>query len=208
VSKAGIRATGASTSQAFASFFTVAGEDSQAFFDAIDTPRKKLASQVFPETGWLVVMGAGGGIVCAACQNISGFPTSKLIIDQTLYWVVVPDEDTALYLTGLLNSEAINLVIRQFQPRGQFGARHVHKLPLGATPPFDPFDAGHADVVAKTKNLLMQWNADMVANPGVFQKLLDPNKSLPSRRRALRERLKILPGYADYDLACRSLYAV
>jgi phosphopantetheine adenylyltransferase len=79
---------------------------------------------------------------------------------------------------------------------------------LGATPPFDPFDAGHADVVAKTKNLLMQWNADMVANPGVFQKLLDPNKSLPSRRRALRERLKILPGYADYDLACRSLYAV
>lgn len=207
-SAASILVSGTSTGEAFKQFFSVAGADSQAVFNSVDTDRKKLSNQSFPTEGWLVVMGAGGGIVCAAYKNMNSYSPTKLIVDQTLYWVVISDEDEAIYLTGLLNSDAINLVIGQFQPRGQFGARHVHTLPLGATPPYDPLDASHVDVVMRTKTLLAQWDADRAANPTIFRDLLDPNKSLAPRRRKLRLRLKLLPGYADYDLACRSLYAV
>lgn len=203
-----IATSGSSTAKAFREFFGVAGGDSKGYFAMLDTPRKKLSIQSFPSEGWLVVMGAGGKLVCAACEDISMMNKSKLIIDQTLYWVVVPTREEALYLTGLLNSEAINLVIEQFQPRGQFGERHVHKLPLGATPPFNPLDAGHMDVVSKTHILLNQWQMDQASNPSAFVDLLNLNQRLPIRRTNLRKRLKLLPGYSDYDAACRSLYAV
>lgn len=203
-----ISASGTSTIRAFTKFFTVAGGDSQTFFNTIDTPRRKLRCQTFPDEGWLVVMGAGGEVVCAAYKDLNSFDQTRLIIDQTLYWVVVPDENEAIYITGLLNSEAVNLVIRQFQPRGQFGARHVHTLPLGVTPKYDPLNAGHADVVTHTKTLLAQWHADQGNNPCVYQSLLNPNNNLAARRRRLRERLKLMEGYASYDLTCRSLYAV
>jgi methylase of polypeptide subunit release factors len=207
-SSVSIMTSGRSTAKAFKAFFTVAGGSSEAYFAMLDTPRRKLSIQLFPEEGWLVVMGAGGKLVCAACADISLMDRSKLIIDQTLYWVVVSTREEALYLTGLLNSEAINLVIEQFQPRGQFGERHVHKLPLGATPPFNPLDAGHMDVVSKTETLMAQWQADQAANPSAFTVLLNLNQRLSNRRTALRNRLKLLPGYGDYDASCRSLYAV
>ncbi len=203
-----IAASGPSTKNAFQKMFTIIGGKSQEVFDAIDTPRKKLTNQIFPNEGWLVVMGAGGKIVCAACENVATYDSKKLIIDQTLYWVVVPTQDEALYLTGLLNSDAINLVIAQFQPRGQFGERHVHKLPLGATPPFNPLDAAHVDVVLKTKDLLLDICNDQTANPSEFTNLLNLNKRLSNRRSALRQRLKDLPSYDAYENACRSLYAV
>jgi hypothetical protein len=208
VPETALRASGAATANAFKRFFSVAGGTSQAFFDAIDTPRKKLRAQRFSQNGYLVVMGAGGGIVCAGYLDMSELDPDRLIIDQTLYWAVVPTEDEALYLTGALNSEAINTVIGQFQPRGQFGARHVHKLPLGATPPYDPLDAAHADVVAATRDLLAEYVRDQAREPGVFTALLDPNRNLPSRRRALRERFKNYGTYPAYHLATRSLYAV
>lgn len=203
-----IAKSGPSTQGAFSKFFSVAAANSFAYFSRIDTDRKKLSSQCFPQEGWLVVMGAGGKLVCAACADISDFDLEKLIIDQTLYWVVVPTEDEALYLTGLLNSEAINLVIEQFQPKGQFGERHIHTLPFGATPPYNSMDAAHTDVVAKTKLLIAQWKMDRAANPLVFKGLLDPNKFLSSRRTSLRARLKLLSGYPAYESACRSLYGV
>jgi methylase of polypeptide subunit release factors len=203
-----IATAGPSTVKAFEAFFQVVGHDSEGYFALIDTPRRKLAIQVFPSTGWLVVMGAGGKLVCAACSDISQILKDRLVIDQTLYWVVVQTQDEALYLTGLLNSEAINLVIEQFQPRGQFGERHVHTLPLGVTPPFNPLDPAHVDVVSNTQTLIAQWKADQANHSSAFTDLLDPNQRLSNRRTALRKRLKMLPGYGEYEAACRSLYAV
>lgn len=203
-----LKAAGASTSQAFKRFFTVAGDDGATFLEALNTPRRKLDAQKLPATGWLVVMGAGGKLVCAAYERLTNFDRTKLIIDQTLYWTVVNSEDEALYLCGLLNSEAINLVIQQFQPRGQFGERHVHTLPFGVTPKFDAANVAHTDVVDKTRTLLSEWRIDRGAHSVEYKSLLDPNVSLARRRNALRKRLKALAGYVAYDLACRSLYAV
>ncbi|WP_139269358.1 hypothetical protein [Pseudomonas aeruginosa] len=116
-------------------------------------------------------------------------------------------EDEALYLVGLLNSDAVNEIIKEFQPRGQFGARHVHTLPIGVTPEYNPSDAAHADVVAKTRILLDQWEVAKVADAEITG-LLDPNKSLAQRRRRLRLKVQALPGYLEYALACRNLYGV
>ena len=199
---------GSSTGKAFEAFFDAVGCDCEAYFAMLDTPRRKLSVQVFPSTGWLVLMGAGGKLVCAACADISQMDRERLIIDQTLYWVVVQTREEALYLTGLFNSDAINLVIEQFQPRGQFGERHVHTLPLGVTPPFNPQEAAHVEVVSRTQILLEQWKADQSTNPSIFAELMNHNQRLPNRRTSLRKRLKLLPGYDEYEAACRALYDV
>jgi hypothetical protein len=156
----------------------------------------------------MVFTGAGGKLVCAAYVSLSTFNVAKLVIDQTLYWAPVQGEDEAIYLTGLLNSEAINAAIRDFQPRGSFGERHVHKLAHEATPPFSPDDPAHQEVVACTKQLIAEYRAISASNPKVAN-LLNPNSSaLASRRRRLRGFIKELPSYEAYETACASLYGV
>lgn len=201
-------ATSAATRAIFAKVFNALGTTvkSADYFAMLDSNRRKLTSQMLPEEGWIVFMGAGGDYVCAAYEDAASYKAGKLVVDQTLYWTAVGSEDEAAYLVGLLNSEAVNDVIKEFQPRGQFGARHVHTLPVGVTPKFDPDDAAHADVVVKTRSLLTQWS-NAKANPAVAE-MLDPNKSLAQRRRKLRQAIQALPAYADYAMACRNLYGV
>ncbi len=177
------------------------------FFEMLDSNRHKLMAQVIPSSGWMLFMGAGGDLPCAAVAEAERFDAARLIVDQTLYWAQVASEDEAFYLCGLLNSEAINLVIKQFQPRGQFGARHVHTLPLDVTPPFDPSAPAHTEVVRTTKELVAAWikakESDLLA-----QGWLDSNRSLAARRRSIRGKLQSLPEYAAYNAACRELYCV
>jgi hypothetical protein len=202
-------ATQGAARQAFARILSAISPSTSPadFFEMLDTKRKKLTAQIIQPIGWLVIMGAGGDYVCAAYSNMANFAVDKLIIDQTLYWVVVSSEDEAMYLTGSLNSDAVNEVIKEFQPRGQFGARHVHTLPVGVTPKYDSSDAAHIDVVNKTRALLNQWTA-LKASDTTIANLLDPNQSLPQRRSRLRAKLMNLPGYITYAEACRALYGV
>jgi len=170
--------------------------------------RNKLIQQFVDPNKYLVFTGAGGGHVCCAFGATNSFDLQKLIIDQTLYWTQVTTQDEALYLSGLFNSEAINAVIKEFQPKGAFGERHVHKLPFGVTPPFDPSQAVHQNVVEKTKRLLNEY-AKMITTDQSICPLLDPNTGTLARRRlTIHEKIKKMQSYADYDEACRSLYGV
>jgi len=203
----------AATPQAKAAFDEIlaqygAGKTISNLFTAIDSDRRKLTQQHIPSTGYLVFTGAGGKLVCAAYIPLSGLDVGKLVIDQTLYWAPVQGEDEAIYLTGLLNSEAINAAIKEFQPRGSFGERHVHKLAHEATPPFSAVDPAHQEVVACTKQLMTEYRALTGSDPKAA-KLLDPNSSaLASRRSRLRGFIKELPSYEAYEAACASLYGV
>ena len=198
------------TANAFTAILSALGPDftTQSYFQRIETKRKKLKNQVWT-SGWLVFMGAGGANVCAAYAPTSSYPQDKSVIDQTLYWAEVQTEAEAVYLTGLLNSKAVNDVIREFQPSGQFGKRHIHKLPLGATPPFDPANPAHTDVVVKTKKLITEWAAYKAANIEKVQDLLDPNKSkLHIRRKIIKGIIVSLPSYKDYEDACKAVYCI
>lgn len=180
----------------------------QALFDAIDSDRRKLSQQRIPDSGFLVFTGAGGSLPCAAYVPVAGIDRTKLIVDQTLYWAHVNSEDEAIYLTGLLNSEAVSAVIKDFQPRGAFGERHIHTLAHEATPPFDANQTLHQEVVSQTRALLAEYEVAKGSDAAV-RALLDPNAvKLDVRRRRIRAVLKALAGYEAYADACRSLYGV
>ena len=170
--------------------------------------RKKLTQQSIEPDKFLVFTGAGGGHVCSAFGATNSFNLQTLVVDQTLYWAQVDSEDEALYLAGLLNSEAINLVIKDFQPKGAFGERHVHKLPFGVTPPYDPTQEAHQAVVEKTKLLVTEY-AGLVTTDQSAHSLLEPNNGTLARRRStMQTRIKSLKNYAAYDEACKALYGV
>ncbi len=186
--------------------------DSQAgnintLFSLLDT-RGKLTQQIISPTGYIVMTGAGGGKVCSAYINIQNVDYARLVLDQTVYWAQVVTEDEAIYLTGLLNSDAISSIIRDFQPRGAFGERHVHKLPFGVTPPFDAMQAAHQDVVEKTKNLIAEYQQLKATTPSIVG-MLNPNSgALGRRRRILLSEIKRLNSYNEYEEACIALYGL
>jgi hypothetical protein len=69
------------------------------------------------------------------------------VVDHTLYWLATDDLTEAQYLVAVLNSETVRSRIAAQQARGQWGARHFHKLMFGLSiPNFDPADALHQDL--------------------------------------------------------------
>jgi methylase of polypeptide subunit release factors len=173
------------------------------YFALLDT-RRKLTQQQFPSKGCLFVYGAGGDFPCAAYTSLDALESDRLIIDQTLYWAAVDDEDEAVYLSGLFNSDALAALIGEFQARGAFGARHVHELPTKVTPGYDRANPLHTAVVAATKKLIGQYVAKRASARASWH--FDPNGQLPRRRRASRQMLRTLPTYSKYDAACRAVY--
>jgi hypothetical protein len=170
--------------------------------------RNKLTQQLLSDQEFLIVTGAGGGRVCCAYVPKGRYSAEKLVIDQTLYWTQVKTEDEAIYLVAALNSEAVSEVIHEFQPKGEFGERHVHKLPFGVTPPYDPQQASHQAVVEQTRKLLADY-AQAKSTDIQIRNLLNPNEgSLAQRRRAIQAKLARLPSYPDYTTACRDLYGL
>ncbi len=203
-------AMGSSVASAFRQICSATGGPSGTvanIWTLINT-RGKLVQQQIGPSGHIVLTGTSGEIVCSAFCNADSLRAGRLIIDQTLNWACVETFEEALYLTGLLNSEAINDVIRDFQPEGAFGRRHIHSLPFRATPPFDPMQALHQDVVTQTRLLIDQYS-DAMASDSTLRARLDPNVgTLAQRRLAVNRILKKLPVYADYAGVCRNLYGV
>ena len=66
------------------------------------------------------------------------------LVESVLYWVPCKDIDEANYLLAIINSEALYDVVSGIMPKGQFGARHLHKhlwkLPI---PEFAPTEKLH-----------------------------------------------------------------
>ena len=83
----------------------------------------------------------------------AGAPTATLlhsdraIVDTSLYWITCSDLREANYLLAIINSRALYEAVAPLMPKGQFGARHLHKhlwkLPI---PEFDVGDALHLAV--------------------------------------------------------------
>ena len=83
----------------------------------------------------------------------SGQPTAAILHDDTdlvenvLFWVACRDADEANYLLAIINSEALYNSVSGMMPKGQFGARHLHKhlwkLPI---PQFDPAQELHVAI--------------------------------------------------------------
>jgi len=65
----------------------------------------------------------------------------EFMVESTAYWFATNNLAEANYLTSFLNCGYTNKLIKEFQARGLFGARHVHKKILEL--PFPKFDSNN-----------------------------------------------------------------
>jgi hypothetical protein len=106
----------------------------------------KLASQ-FPLAPLRVVY-AASGTNAAACIIRS----TTNAIDNSLYWAALRDEQEAGFLTALFNSETTRSQVESRQSRGQWGARHFHKVMFNLPiPRFDANNPLHNDIAGAAR---------------------------------------------------------
>jgi methylase of polypeptide subunit release factors len=158
--------------------------------------RGKLSKQNFGTKGHVLLAGAGGKHICAACVSVAD--AHDLIIDQTLYWKVIDRPDEAWFYVGVLNSRAMTEAIMPFNPKGAFGERHIHSLPYRLMPAFDPANDDHLSIaaLARTASKLV---AKMVA---VDDRIGDPSRALTSRRSKIRDRLFAEKPFQEMEQLC------
>ena len=164
--------------------------------------RRKLSIQNFGDDGFVVLSGAGGKHICAACIPVG--EAAALVIDQTLYWQVVADEDDAWFRTGFLNSTALTAAILPFNPEGDFGPRHIHTLPYRLMPPYDSVNDDHR-AVATAARIVANEAAAIVAEDAYIG---DPDRSLQVRRRKLREQLAESESFQELDRLCGTILGI
>ena len=72
---------------------------------------------------------------------------NKAILDTALYQVICTDLDEAYYLLAIINSKVLFEAVKPLMPKGQFGARDLHKHPWKLPiPAYDPNDLSLADL--------------------------------------------------------------
>ena len=158
--------------------------------------RRKLSHQVFPESGYVVLSGAGGTYICAAWIPVA--EARGLVVDQTLYWQVVPDEEEAWFMTGMLNSDALTAAISPFNPRGGFGPRHIHTLPYRLMPPYARDNDDHQIVVEAAKTVAKQAVKIVERIPSIG----NPSGALHVRRKKLRKHLTQNAAFQELERHC------
>ena len=73
----------------------------------------------------------------------------EFIAESVTYVYYTDDKNEAFYLTAILNSTAPNLMMKDFQAKGLFGARHVHKKILDIFyPKYDSKIKTHKELAA------------------------------------------------------------
>jgi len=111
--------------------------------------RGKLTSQnhekrfkvLYPESGTNLT---GCMIDMEAISEESELPIQAFLASSTIFYYDTDSEDEAHYLSAILNSNTINDNIKNLQSRGDFGARHIHKVPWEfPTPMYDDSDRDH-----------------------------------------------------------------
>lgn len=149
--------------------------------------RGKLSKQIFTADGYLILAGAGGKIICAACVPLA--EAQDVVVDQTLYWKVVTAADEAWFQVGVLNSVALTNATLAFNPKGDFGERHLHTLPYRMMPAYDATNGDHLKIANLAKGLAALAEGHCTTDPY----LADPAKALSARRRKLRVLLEESP---------------
>ena len=158
--------------------------------------RGKLTRQVIAGEGYLLVGGAGGKHVCAACIPLS--KAAGLVIDQTLYWKVVCNSEEVWFYVGMLNSFAMSRAIEPFNPKGAFGGRHVHTLPYRLMSRFDPGNDDHGRIAALARGAARLAQHEIQCD----SYLNDPGKQLHARRTRLRKRLAGMAAVRELEELC------
>jgi hypothetical protein len=99
-------------------------------------------------------------------STVKPFHELKFIVESVTYVFYTNDPGEAYYLAAILNSSLPNILMKDFQAKGLFGARHVHKKILDIYfPKFDPKDEIHKQIAAKSIVLHNHAEAYLRENP-------------------------------------------
>lgn len=180
-------------------------KDYQDFIEKIDY-RRKLSKSLDDESRYQVVYGASGENLAATIIDLRAIDQgTPFCADQTLYWLGCNDADEAYFYMGMLNSKALNEAIKDFQPEGNFGKRHIHKLPLMFIPEYDSENKQH-NMIAFSSMRVFQDVASLVKENKEARELANPSRgSLASRRTKFRSLVFELASYSDLERACKSI---
>jgi hypothetical protein len=98
-----------------------------------------------------------------------------MIFESVTYNLFLDNENEAYFLSALLNSSIPNKLIKDFQSKGLFGARHVHKKILDIYfPKFDENDEQHLQLAELSKQAHQKAKKYIEAN--------SPQQSLTANR--------------------------
>ncbi|HBH2759796.1 TPA: hypothetical protein KRQ29_001235, partial [Clostridioides difficile] len=132
-------------------------EFSKKDFRSYLNTRDKLLQQRRLKSKYIVHVGAGGKYPCAAVEEIEE-DRLKFIADQTTYVAEINDELEAYYVVAILNSEYMYNAINDFQARGAFGERHIHKIPYLFIPRYDSNNEKHVQIANLSKDISKEIN--------------------------------------------------
>jgi len=89
-----------------------------------------------------------------------------IVADMVTYNYRTDSAQEAFYLVGILSSRVINERIKESQPRGSFGPRHIAKRALEFPfPLFDPQNRTHLRVAELTRTLISQ--SEVIVDSGI-----------------------------------------
>ncbi len=91
----------------------------------------------------------------------------EFIAESKEYWFATNDQNEADYLACVINSDYANLTIKDFQSRGLFGPRDVHKSILGIPfPQFNPKDGRHQQLAELGRICAVKTQALLIPHKG------------------------------------------
>ena len=138
----------------------------------------------------------------------SGEPTAAAlsandaIVDHVLYWITCEDEQEANYLLAIINSDSLYESVQSLMPKGQFGARHLHKhlwkLPI---PEFDPENKLHISISKAGERA----SAGAAAKLEQLRQERGDKLTVAIARRELRKWLRSSPEGAEVEAAVGAL---
>jgi hypothetical protein len=90
----------------------------------------------------------------------------EFIVESVTYVLYTNNEKEAYYLTAILNSTAPNELMKDFQAKGLFGARHVHKKILDVYfPKFDENESNHLQLAQLSQTAHEKTSQFLIDNP-------------------------------------------
>ena len=98
-----------------------------------------------PKARWLVLYTASATDASASVVDRRAFD-HPFVVESKTYWCECRSEAEAQYLSAYINSDYANEKIKEFQSRGLFGPRDIHKLIVKV--PFPKFEKDNPDHTA------------------------------------------------------------
>lgn len=142
---------------------------------------------------WVVMYTASASDASACVLDVS-LLAQRFLVESTCYVSFVSTEDEARYVECYLNSGFANGMIKEFQARGLFGPRHVHKKILELPwPEFDSNRPSHRRLVALGREAAHVVQGILGGNQDLE---LDP-RTLGRLRSSIRRELKPLMDQID-----------